>query len=162
MVTEPTPLTLLRSWWAQVPPEMAPDFGLFAGLVLRPHIIPDDGWRDSPDDGLGEALAVEPKKPSETAGRALAFITAIDFTFLGRSTQAEWDLVGDRNLMMADHMESVRERSDLPRKLRETVERFPFRSAMWIREYGRWAALREGPLSIRAVREWLLSQPVRI
>jgi hypothetical protein len=155
-----TPLSVLIEWWDGVPPEIAEDLAFLASVVLIPHLIPGDHDRD-PAVAFRAALIRECDRHLEIAGRALAFATAVDFAFVGRRTQEQWDAKAAENTAMAERIDAERDGKErFAETIRKTLLRFPLRSAMWVREYRRWSALREGPLSVDGIHAWNLSIPV--
>lgn len=138
-----------------MPPEMAPELGFLAGMVLGPHLVAAPGPTAELALGFAAALEAGPSSPQETVGRALAFAAAIDFAFVGRTTQAQWDAMAKRNEDTATWFEAEKDDSSLADSLRAGVQRFPLRAAMWIREHRRWRALRDEALSPEGMHLWL-------
>lgn len=162
----PTPLEAYCTWLEQLPPELGEELAralmlLFPGDLLVPAMVVGRA-----SDGLVARIRRSAAGPTvRETGTVAALAAVTDLIFLERGTEEG----AERTRGLLDILaEAEAAMSELGTSMGEEVAEWieaqrlghPLRAKRWAKERASWEALREGPLSPRALFEDLVGRRV--
>lgn len=153
---DPSPIQAFLDWYRGTPQEIRDHLAFFfGGLAPGDTLAGESSLRPLKFEELCDRiLTLAGRHPVRVAGVAIMLRGFVDFTFMGRTTNEDWEKARAQNLAIADIAEGQGSES-LPGTLRDSDKRFPLRGRQWVREADRWAELKQSALSDDGIDEWL-------